>query len=58
MSKVGVMICGHGSRDMNAVEEFDAVARGLRERLPQYQIESGFLEVCHSHHSRRSRQAA
>ena len=44
MSKVGVMICGHGSRDVNAVMEFDAVARGLRERLPQYQVESGFLE--------------
>ena len=44
MSKVGVMICGHGSRDVNAVDEFDAVARGLRERLPQYQVESGFLE--------------
>ena len=44
MSKIGVMICGHGSRDVNAVEEFDAVARGLRERLPQYQVESGFLE--------------
>ena len=44
MSKVGVMICGHGSRDASAVREFDAVARGLRERLPQYQVESGFLE--------------
>ena len=44
MSKIGVMICGHGSRDVNAVDEFDAVARGLRERLPQYQVESGFLE--------------
>ena len=44
MSKVGVMICGHGSRDVNAVDEFDAVARGLRERLPRYQVESGFLE--------------
>ena len=44
MSKIGVMICGHGSRDVNAVAEFDAVARGLRERLPQYQVESGFLE--------------
>ena len=44
MSKIGVMICGHGSRDVNAVDEFDAVARGLRERLPRYQVESGFLE--------------
>ena len=44
MSKIGVMICGHGSRDVQAVEEFDAVARGVRERLPQYHVESGFLE--------------
>ena len=44
MSKVGVMVCGHGSRDENAVREFGAVAAGLRARLPQYQVESGFLE--------------
>jgi len=44
MSKIGVMVCGHGSRDANAVDEFDALARGLRERLPQYHVESGFLE--------------
>ena len=44
MSRIGVMVCGHGSRDVNAVEEFNAVARGLRERLPQYRVESGFLE--------------
>ena len=44
MSKIGVMICGHGSRDVNAVHEFESVARGIRERLPQYDVESGFLE--------------
>ena len=44
MSGIGVMVCGHGSRDVNAVEEFNAVARGLRERLPRYRVESGFLE--------------
>ncbi|MCH9673336.1 MAG: sirohydrochlorin chelatase, partial [Gammaproteobacteria bacterium] len=44
MSKIGVMVCGHGSRDQQAIVEFDSVARGLRERLPQYPIESGFLE--------------
>ncbi len=43
-SKTGVMVCGHGSRDNGAVTEFDSVARGIRERLPQYQVESGFLE--------------
>ncbi len=44
MSKIGVMVCGHGSRDVEAVSEFDSVARGIRERLPQYEVESGFLE--------------
>ena len=44
MPKTGVMVCGHGSRDEEAVREFDSVARGIRERLPQYQVESGFLE--------------
>ena len=38
------MVCGHGSRDEGAVHEFQAVARGIRERLPQYDVESGFLE--------------
>ena len=44
MSKNGVMVCGHGSRDSNAVTEFESVARGIRERLPHYEVESGFLE--------------
>ena len=44
MSKTGVMVCGHGSRDVEAVGEFDSVARGIRERLPQYEVDSGFLE--------------
>ncbi len=42
--KFGVMVCGHGSRDVEAIGEFEAVARGIRERLPQYDVESGFLE--------------
>ncbi|MCH7796284.1 MAG: CbiX/SirB N-terminal domain-containing protein, partial [Proteobacteria bacterium] len=42
--KFGVMVCGHGSRDVEAIREFEAVARGIRERLPQYDVESGFLE--------------
>ncbi len=44
MDKIGVMVCGHGSRDPDAVREFEAVARGIHERLPQYDVESGFLE--------------
>ena len=38
------MVCGHGSRDTGAVEEFQAVAQGLKVRLPQYETDWGFLE--------------
>ena len=27
MERIGVMVCGHGSRDEGAVREFEAVAR-------------------------------
>ena len=40
----GLMICGHGSRSVSAVEEFNLLARHLRTRLPQLNVESGFLE--------------
>ena len=29
---------------LRRLREFEAVARGIRERLPQYEVESGFLE--------------
>ncbi len=41
---VAVMICGHGSRDTRAVEEFNQLAKRLGPRLPDYDVESGFLE--------------
>ena len=44
MSKIGVMVCGHGSRDEEAIAEFAAVAGGIAQRLPQYPVEYGFLE--------------
>ena len=44
MSRIGVMVCGHGSRDTEAIAEFESVAAGIRERLPHYDVESGFLE--------------
>ena len=44
MSRIGVMVCGHGSRDDSAVREFAALAAGLARRLPQYPVSSGFLE--------------
>jgi sirohydrochlorin cobaltochelatase len=44
MGKVGVMICGHGSRDPHAIEQFNRLVGHLAERLPHYPVESGFLE--------------
>jgi len=39
-----IMICGHGSRDRGAVEEFNQLAVRIKERLPDHHVESGFLE--------------
>jgi len=40
----GIMVCGHGSRDENAVTEFSSVATALRERFAEREVEYGFLE--------------
>ena len=40
----GIMVCGHGSRDENAVAEFAAVATAMRERFTDREVEYGFLE--------------
>ncbi len=40
----GIMVCGHGSRDANAVGEFETLAARIRERLPDRDVEYGFLE--------------
>ena len=42
--RTGIMLCGHGSRDANAVAEFESLARRVRERLPGRDVEFGFLE--------------
>lgn len=44
MSKIGVMVCGHGSRDIEAITEFQAVAKGIAQRLPDFPADFGFLE--------------
>lgn len=40
----GVMVCGHGSRDPEAITEFEQVARGIKARLPGHEVETGYLE--------------
>ena len=39
-----VMLCGHGSRDENAVAEFARLSERLRECLPDRDVEYGYLE--------------
>ncbi len=42
--KLGVMLCGHGSRDIEAVTQFAKLSEALKQRLPQYPVEYGYLE--------------
>jgi sirohydrochlorin cobaltochelatase len=43
-SPYGVLICGHGSRNRLAVEEFECLAISLRRRMHPIPVEHGFLE--------------
>ncbi len=43
--KIGVMICGHGSRSQRAVDEFAVLAEKLPAFLPpEWEVEHGYLE--------------
>ena len=42
--KLGVMVCGHGSRDAGAVAEFTQVAERLKPRFPNWPVDYGYLE--------------
>ena len=44
MSKLGIMVCGHGSRSQAAVDEFAVVAERLRDVFPEWPVEYGYLE--------------
>jgi sirohydrochlorin cobaltochelatase len=44
MSGTAVLLCGHGSRDPGAIEEFELAAAALRPRLPQFDFTTGYLE--------------
>ena len=44
MSKIGVMVSGHGSRSQAAVDEFAVVAERLRDAFPNWPVEYGYLE--------------
>ena len=44
MTEPAVLICGHGSRDPEAIAEFELVAAALRARLPNFYFATGYLE--------------
>ncbi|MGB0797915.1 MAG: sirohydrochlorin chelatase, partial [Planktomarina sp.] len=45
MSKIGVMICGHGSRSQAAVDQFSVLAEKLPVLLPDdWETDYGYLE--------------
>lgn len=44
MTETAVLICGHGSRDEEAVREFELLAAALRPRFPGHDFATGYLE--------------
>ena len=42
--KPALLIVGHGSRDVDAVEEFHQLAKHFQEKYPERMCETGFLE--------------
>ncbi len=39
-----LMLCGHGSRDQGAVDEFRGLAEKMARRLPDWDVDYGYLE--------------
>jgi sirohydrochlorin cobaltochelatase len=44
MTETAVLICGHGSRDPDAIAEFELLAAALRPRLPGVDFATAYLE--------------
>ena len=43
-NKIGILICGHGSRNKLALEEFKSLTKCIQKRFPLIRVEYGFLE--------------
>jgi sirohydrochlorin cobaltochelatase len=44
LTKTAVLLCAHGSRDCEAIAEFELVAAALRGYLPLFDVAIGYLE--------------
>ena len=43
-SNIGILLCGHGSRDPKAIKEFINVVDKIKSRIPNIPVAFGFLE--------------
>ncbi|MBI3514334.1 MAG: sirohydrochlorin chelatase [Proteobacteria bacterium] len=43
-ARTGVLLCGHGSRDVDAIAEFEHLTRVVRARLTDYAVDHAYLE--------------
>lgn len=43
-NNIGVMVCGHGSRNRAAVDEFAVISEKLRGQFPDWPVDYGYLE--------------
>ena len=44
MNDPAILLCGHGSRDVEAISEFEALAGHISRHLPERRVAHGFLE--------------
>ncbi len=44
MNQPAILLCGHGSRDVEAITEFEALAGHISRHLPERKVMHGFLE--------------
>ena len=42
--QIGILICGHGSRNKLAISEFQELTRLIQNKYPSILVEFGFLE--------------
>ncbi len=42
--RTGILLCGHGSRDVDAIAEFEQMTRAMRARLADYDVDHAYLE--------------
>lgn len=47
MTRQGLLICGHGSRDQDGILAFEGMVSEIRKRHSQKVVEHGFLEFAH-----------